>query len=306
MNYQVEFKSDPVLMDFDYSDDNFSYNYEVTFTIADNSWEIFDNIYYTYKVRNVQQDIALPYGTYNAILGIFSSDYSALSTNNIDVIIYGIKNGKKSLVNTKTVYTVSDVVGKYDKTPPSVTILYPEMYECTLKIIDYGTGESGLDKIVLYKNDGTQMVLLEVGDEYYDWYYETKPMSFFEEYGNEAGFVIIEATDKNGNSTIFNVYYKKKLTTDRIYGMKKDSSSKWTMIRIGGNFGRSDERWYYRLDTNESGELYWKDISSPTWTAARFISRLAMPKAMPRSAFTTQPASASGAGIYGAPTHPRT
>ena len=268
LNYQVEFKSDPVLMDFDYSDGNFSYNYEVTFTIADNSWEIFDNIYYTYKVRNVRQDIALPYGTYNAILGIFSSDYSALSTNNIDVIIYGIKNGKKSLVNTKTVYTVSDVVGKYDKTPPSVTILYPEMYECTLKITDYGTGESGLDKIVLYKNDGTQMVLLEVGDEYYDWYYETMPMSFFEEYGNETGFVIIKATDKNGNSTIFNVYYKKKLTTERVYGMKKDSSSKWAMFRIGGSFGRSDERWYYRLDTNESGELYWNNIRSYTLAEA--------------------------------------
>ncbi len=196
-------------MDFDYSDGNFSYNYEVTFTIADNSWEIFDNIYYTYKVRNVQQDIALPYGTYNAILGIFSSDYSALSTNNIDVIIYGIKNGKKSLVNTKTVYTVSDIVGKYDKTPPSVTILYPEMYKCTLKIIDYGTGESGLDKIVLYKNDGSQIVLLEAGNVDVDSWNETKPISFFEEIGKETGFVKIEATDKNGNSSLLNIYYKK-------------------------------------------------------------------------------------------------
>ena len=264
LNNKVEFKSDPVLIDYNYFNGSSTYYYGITFTIADDSWNKFDYIYYTYKIETQYDDVFLPYGTYNATIGIMESQCSLMNKNNIDVTIYGIKNSQKSLLNTKTVYTASDIVGKYDKDPPNIHIYYPEMYKYELSVSDSSAGDSGLDKIVLYKNDGSQIVLLEAGNVYVDSWNETKPILFFEEIGKETGFVKIEATDKNGNSSFLNIYYKKELTPERVYGMKK--TSYWTLFRTNGSISNGSKRWYFRLDTNESDELYWKNIGSPSWT----------------------------------------
>ncbi len=48
--------------------------------------------------------------------------------------------------------------------------------------------------------------------------------------------------------------------------MKK--TSYWTLFRKNDSISNGSKRWYYRLDTNEFGELYWENIGYPSWTAA--------------------------------------
>lgn len=204
---------------------------EVSFTLADNSWQTFDLIYYDMSFGTYNWKTVIPKGTFLVKENLPYYYCNELYTNDITLNIYGIKNGQKSDPLEKTIITSQDsdgnpvTSGTYDINPPEKrTDKRKSSYEYRFSF-SKGSNiyETDLDSLYLIERNGNEKLLQTLSPSSSGSI--DLPVTMLEAEADDSGIWRIKATDKAGNARIIE-YSKTIIDHYKINSLEK-SGTKW-------------------------------------------------------------------------------
>ena len=225
---------------------------EVSFALADNSWQTFDLIYYDFFIGSNYDDTkVLEKGTSLVKYDIPSDFCKYLYTDDITLKIYGIKNGQKSNPLEKTIVTsknsegVGVNEGTYDVNPPEVSLnkrISSKNYVFKFSKGNPDNKESDLDKLYIIERSGDERDFskLNMDSDGFTTLPIYIPVTELEAEADDSGIWKIKATDKAGNVRIIE-YPKTIIQMD--YGisfLQKTTENKWKLKMAPTNINSLD------------------------------------------------------------------
>ena len=228
---------------------------ELSFSLADNSWQTFDSIYYEFFIGSTMYSTTvIEKGSSLVKYNLSSSECNRLYTKDITLKIYGIKDGKKSEPLGKTIVTSKDsngdsvAEGTYDVTPPSVKIKRKSSSQYRFDISKgYNSNETDLDSLYLIDRKGNAKFLQSLGSDYV-----FIPVTTLEAEANSDGLWRIKATDKAGNANIFE-FAKTIMDSHFSIASLEPSGNKWKM------------NWYSYAGNSSINSLDYSKIYNGEW-----------------------------------------
>lgn len=238
-----------------YHDNETAYT-NVTVSIADNSWNTYDSIYYETPDKKLWT-LEKPLTQFSFMLPT-SDCFSESHTFKV----YGIINHKKTDGAEGTVPKLEE--SKDDNCPPFVEWEKTDYYSYKLNVTDNCVSETGskVASVELITKDGNY-ISLDRKENYVSYYTNVSvPSWLLEEESIKLGgihVVYLKATDSNGNSITKAVPISNKLNRDygKDYQVKKHSEGEWYIENMETGYKiLNNQSYLYKYNWNSSSDKW--------------------------------------------------